>query len=134
MKTETYKGVIESAYGQPLATALKFNGSFDSFTLPDTAKDTAITLVTPDGADAITDAVTFGDIYSLVNNKRKANARQKSMQAALDAAGINKPVVDATPEGLQVAARQMVKMLVATGKSEADATQLAEATLGVKIS
>lgn len=134
MKTEKFKGVIESAYGQPLATALKFEGEFNAFTLPDAAKETAVTFSTPDGADAITDVVSYGDLYSLVNNKRKANARQKSMQAALDAAGINKPVVDATPEGLQVAARQMVKMLVATGKSEADATQLAEATLGVKIS
>lgn len=117
MKSETFKGTIESAYGNPLATALKFEGSFDAYE-------------TYEEAQTANDLPSRDEQVAFVNNKRKANARQKSMQAALDAAGISKP----TLEDPQVQLRTMIKVLVASGRSDAEATQLAEATLGVSLS
>ena len=116
MKTETFKGTIESAYGQPLDSPLKFDGSFQAYESYDEAK-TANDLPNQDEQLAFT------------NNKRKANARQKSMQAALDAAGINKP----TLEDPQFQLKSMIKILVTAGRSEEAARQLAETTLGVKL-
>ena len=129
MKTEKFKGEIESAYGKPLAEKLKFNGEYEAFTIPDSAKETTLTITTPDGADVITDAVTFGMVYDAVNNKRKAKARQKAMNAALDEAGIEKP----TMEDPQVQLQTIIKALVASGRSKDEATTLAETTLGVKV-
>lgn len=116
MKTETYKGTIESAYGSPLATALRFEGSFEAYA---------------DFDEMVTaqDGLSRDEQVAAVNNKRKANARQKSMQAALDAAGISKP----TLEDPQVQLKTIIKALVASGRSDAEATQIAESTLGVKL-
>jgi hypothetical protein len=116
MKAETFKGTIESAYGSPLATPLSFSGSFDAYE-------------SYDEASTANDLPSRDEQLAFVNNKRKANARQKAMQTALDAAGINKPTLDDP----QVQLKTIIKALVASGKSEADATQIAEATLGVKL-
>lgn len=120
MKTEKFKGTIESAYGSPLATALKFDGEFEAY-------------ADYDEAAAANDLPSRDEQVTFVNNRRKANARQKSMQAALDAAGVAKPVADETPEGKIVAGRVMVKQLVATGFTEANARQLIETTLGISL-
>jgi hypothetical protein len=116
MKSETFKGTIESAYGNPLPEALKFSGAFDAY---ETYEEVA----------AANDLPKNSEILDFVNNKRKANARQKSMQEVLTAAGINKP----TLEDPQFQLKSMIKILVTAGRSEAEATQLAEATLGVKL-
>lgn len=116
MKSETFKGTIESAYGNPLATALKFEGSFDAYE-------------SYDEAATANDLPSRDEQLAFTNNKRKANARQKSMQAALDTAGISKP----TLEDPQVQLKTIIKALVASGRSESEATQLAETTLGVKL-
>lgn len=116
MKSETFKGTIESAYGNPLATALKFEGSFDAYE-------------SYDEAATANDLPSRDEQLAFTNNKRKANARQKAMTEVLTAAGINKP----TLEDPQFQLKSMIKILVTAGRSEAEATQLAEATLGVKL-
>ena len=116
MKTETFKGTIESAYGNPLPSALKFEGTYQAFT-------------TYEEAQAENELPSKDEVVAFINNKRKANERQKSMQAALDAAGITKP----TLEDPQFQLKSMIKILVSAGRSEAEATQLAEATLNVKL-
>lgn len=116
MKTETFSGTIESAYGSTLPSAVKFNGDFQAYE-------------TYEEAQSAQDLPSRDEQLALINNKRKANARQKSMQAALDAAGISKP----TLEDPQVQLKTIIKALVASGKDEATATQIAEVTLGVKL-
>ena len=116
MKSETFKGTIESAYGNPLPSALKFEGSFEAYE-------------SYDEASTANDLPSRDEQLAFVNNKRKANARQKSMQSALDAAGITKP----TLEDPQFQLKSMIKILVTAGRSEEAATQLAESTLGVKL-
>lgn len=116
MKTEKFSGTIESAYGSQLDTALKFEGTFEAYESVDEVK-------------AGNDFPNNDEILAFVNNKRKANARQKSMTETLTAAGINKPTLDDP----QVQLATIIKALVASGKSKDDATKLAEATLGVKL-
>lgn len=130
MKTETFKGSMENAYGKTLPQKLDFSGSFEAYTLPDSVKDTTITFDTPEGADSFgkDDVVTYGELYAFVNGKRKAAARQKAMNAVLEANGIEKP----TLEDPQVQLATIIKALVAGGRSKEAAITLAETTLGVK--
>lgn len=115
MKTETFKGTIENAYGQPLEKALAFSGDFEKL-----EKGDEIPAKEQPDAD---------EILTYVNSKRKANARQKAMQAVLDAAGIEKPTLENNVD-LQV--KTMVKSLVASGKyNEEQATQFAKTALGL---
>jgi len=111
-KTTTFKGVIENAYGAQLPTPIKYEGEFEE-------------LVKGDEIPA-KEAPDADELLAYVNNKRKANARQKSMQAALTASGIEKP----TLEDPKVQFSQMVKILVTAGKSEDVAKQMANASLG----
>lgn len=129
MFNEKFKGTIESAYGQTLQTPLKFEGSFDAFGVEKPTSDA-------DHAAAIEEIKAKNefpkdeDIVNFVNNKRKANARQKSMQAAMDAAGIVKPTLE-TDEQLQL--RTIYKALVASGKyTDEKAKEIASTTLGVQ--
>ncbi len=55
------------------------------------------------------------------------------MKSVLDDAGIKKPVVDDTADGLIVAAKILYKNLLAVGKSESVAKQVAETTYGVTL-
>ena len=117
MKVETFSGTIESAYGNPVSPALKFNGSFEAYESVDAVRS---------GNDYPNDE----EILSFVNNKRKANARQKAMQVALDTAGYVKPTLESD---VQLQLRTLIKVYVASGKSEAEAQQIAETTLGQKL-
>lgn len=93
MKTETFKGTVESAYGNKLPTPVKFSGSFEAYVMPDGKGKEKIAIPVVEGADTIADGdvPTVADLYAYVNGLNKANARQKSMTAALDEAGITKP-------------------------------------------
>lgn len=115
MNTETFKGTIESAYGSPI-TPLKFNGEYDAFETLDEVREAG-------------ELPKDSEILEFVNNKRKANARQKKMTEVLTANGINKP----TLEDPQFQLKSMIKILVATGKTEDVARQIAETTLGVSL-
>jgi hypothetical protein len=67
------------------------------------------------------------EIVNQVNANRKANERQKLMKAALDAAGIQKPTLEDPAEQY----KQMVKILVLSGKDNATAEKIARASLGL---
>lgn len=116
MQTETFKGTVESAYGNTLPEAIKFSGSYEKY-------------------ESMAEAKTANDVLSdeeqltVINNKRKANARAKATTAALEVAGISKP----TLEDPQVQLKQMIKILVMSGKSESDAQKFAESALGVTL-
>jgi len=123
---ENFDGVIENAYGRPLSknrfkdgseavTAIKYSASYEKLEkYEDIPKDEM-----PDEKD----------ILATVNNARKANARQKAMQSALDKAGVIKPTLEDDTE-LQIAS--IVKSLVAAKKyDEEGARVVAKQMLGV---
>jgi hypothetical protein len=115
MKTETFKGTIESAYGRTLPNKLTFSGEFEAYE-------------TVDELRAANKYPSDDDIVSFVNAKEKSNARQKAMNETLNAAGIEKPTMDDP----QVQLATIIKALRASGRSEEEAISLAEGTLGVK--
>ncbi|MGV1006918.1 MAG: hypothetical protein ACOYEV_19630 [Candidatus Nanopelagicales bacterium] len=114
MKSETYKGTISQAYGQTLSKSIEFNGSYDAFENIEEVK-------------AKNEFPSDDEIVSFVNARNKANARQKSMTAALDAAGIQKPTLE---NDADLRLKTMVKTLVASGKSQEEAESLAKTLLG----
>ena len=116
MKTEKFSGTIESAYGKPVSPAIKFEGEYSAFESVEEVR-------TKNEYPSDDEVVTF------VNNKKKANARQKAMQAALDAAGYEKPTLETDP---QLQLRTLYKVFIASGKSETEARALASSTLGVE--
>ncbi len=118
-ETVKFDGEIANAFGRKLEKTIKYETTFEKLLTFDAIPDD--------------EQLSQKDILAAVNEARKANARQKAMAKALDDAGVKKPVVDASPDGLVEAARQMVKMLVLTGKDEATATQIANATLGTSL-
>jgi len=118
-ETTTVEGTIENAFGRKLDKPLNYKGEYRKLLSFDAIPDN--------------ERLSEKDILGVVNEARKANARQKAMAESLEDAGIKKPVVGPSAEGLIEAARVMVKTLVATGKSESDAIQLAETMLGVKL-
>jgi hypothetical protein len=67
------------------------------------------------------------EIVTFVNARRKASARQKAMQAAVDAAGIVKPTLE---NDAQLRLKNIAKSLVAGGKSEAEAREIASTITG----
>jgi hypothetical protein len=72
MKTETFSGTIENAYGNKLPESVPFSGSFDSYENPAEVKSAG-------------DWPSESDIVEMVNAKRKATERAKATQKALDA-------------------------------------------------
>jgi len=114
MKTETFKGTVAQAYGQTLPTAIAFEGTYGAFENISEVREK-------------NEYPTDDEIVSFVNARNKANARQKAMTAALDAAGVVKPTLENDKD---FAIRNMVKILVAQGKSQSEAEQLAQTLLG----
>jgi hypothetical protein len=113
MKTEKFAGTIENAYGKAVTPALRFEGEFSAFETIEELREK-------------NEYPSDDEVIALVNNKRKANARQKSMQSALDAAGYEKPTLE---NDRQLQVKTLVKVFLAAGKSEAEAIKLAESTL-----
>ena len=113
MKNERLSGTIENAYGKALKTPVKYDGPVSLYEKPEEVKEA-------------NDWPSNDEIVNYVNANRKANERQKSMKAALDAAGIQKPTLEDPEEQF----KQMVKILTTAGKDEATAKQIANATLG----
>ena len=114
-KTVEFDGTIENAFGLALETAVPYEGTYvhilDNASIPSDEQPSA------------------EDILALVNNRRKANARQSAMNKALSDAGIEKPTLKDSVD-LQIAT--LVKALVASGKYDKDgATKQAKAMLGI---
>lgn len=113
MKNETFEGVMENAYGKPLPTPIKFAGDYPAF----------------EGIVEVREANAYpkdAEIVDFVNNRAKANARQKAMQAALDAAGIVRPTLE---NDSQLRLKKMYDILVANGSSHDEARAIAASTL-----
>lgn len=114
METIKFRGVMENAFGQKLEKPLSFEGEYEAYTSFDEIPEK--------------EKPSEDEILTFVNNKTKANARQKSMNDVLKANGIEKPTLKDSPE-LQIAT--MAKVLMASGKYSADqAEQIAKQTLG----
>lgn len=116
MKTMTFEAVAESAYGKKLASPIKYSGEYEAYLNMTEIMDK-------------NDFPKDQEIVDFRNTQRKANARQKALQTALDAAGIIKPTLE---NDEQMRLQNMFKILVAAGKSEAEAKAIAAATLGVE--
>lgn len=126
VKTVVFDGVIESAYGSKLADARFKPGSTPVTSLAYVASFEELTSYDAIPAKELPDK---DDILSVVNQARKANARQKAMQKALDDAGVIKPTL-ADDVNLQLAT--MVKAMVASKKyTEETATAAAKTILGL---
>ncbi len=116
MKTTTFKGTVESAYGKTLPKSVAFEGSFEAYETIAEVK-------------AAKDEPTDEEIVDFRNAQRKANARSKSTTDALTAAGYEKPKADDP----QVILANMIKQLKLSGKDEVTATSLAENLLGYAV-
>lgn len=125
-KVVTVAGTIENAYGRkldankfkegkPVVKELKYSDTYEEYTdYSQVPKD---------------ERLSEADQLKVVNDARKANARQKAMQKALDDAGVIKPTMEDDDE-LKIAS--IVKGLVASKKyDDAQARQLAKQMLGI---
>ncbi len=111
MKTETFKGTVESAYGKVLPSAVSFSGSYEAFE-------------SYDEVAKANELLSNDDILNAVNAKRKAAARATATTEALQAAGIAKP----DPNSPEVIRANMVKSLMKLHNiSEDVATQILNA-------
>lgn len=116
METKSFEFEVGSGYGQELPTPLKVSASYTHY----------------ESLDEVRSAGAYPsdkDILGFCNAKQKANARSKATAQALDAAGIKKPTLDDP----QFRLREMIKVLVASGRDETEAQQVAESVLGVTL-
>lgn len=122
----TVKGTIENHAGRKLSD-LKFKPGFTPVAevkYSDTYEEYTDYAQVPKD-----EQLTEEDKLKTVNDARKANARQKAMQAALDAAGVIKPTMEDDDE---MKITSIVKGLVASKKyNEVDARILAKQMLGI---
>lgn len=130
MKTEKFSGVIENAHGKPLhelqlkegsavlekGAKLKYDAEYDAF---ENADEVRAKNAWPKDAD----------IVKMVNAQAKANARQKAMTAAQDAAGIIKPTLENDD---QLKLRKMYDIFIAAKNTPAEARAKASAALGIE--
>jgi hypothetical protein len=127
MRTLPFKGSMKSAFNQQLDKELKFHGTYEAFgedkdNYTDADWDAAI--------EEIKKANEFPNneaIVNFVNDKRKANARQIRMNEVLAENGIERPNLE-TSEKFRF--DQMVKVLLASKMSEAEARKTASTVLG----
>jgi len=110
MKTETFSGTVENAYGEKLPTPVRISGSYEAFE-------------TFTEVQAANEVPSNDEIVAVVNAKRKANARAKATVEALDAAGITKP----DPNSPEVLRKTLIRNLMkAKGLEESQASQIVD--------
>lgn len=107
-KTETGKATVATAFGETLPKAIEYTFSY-------------VALENVEQVRQAEEFPTDEDIVEYVNNKRKANARQKALLDALEAAGYKKPSSAMSPWD------KMVKLLTANGRTQSEAEQIATA-------
>jgi len=116
VKTETFKALAETAYGKKLAQSIEYPVEYDAYT-------------------SYAEVVSANDLLSeqetvdTRNTQRKANARQKALQVALDAAGIVKPTIE---NDSQMRLRKMYDLFMANGASSSEARIKASNALGIE--
>jgi hypothetical protein len=113
MKTEKISGTMEKAYGSNLPTPIPYEGTFETYE-------------TVSEVRSANDMPNDEEVVTIRNQQRRNNARQKFMQAALDAAGVKKPTLDTS---LELRVKNIVDSLVANGKSKEKALEIAFAAL-----
>lgn len=113
MKNVTKSATVTTAYGNTLPNPITFSYSYVEYEKGDTIP--ASELPDEDG------------IRSFVNGRLNAAARSKEQASALEAAGVKKP----TLEDPNVQLATMIKVLMAAGRDEATATQIARTALGL---
>lgn len=113
MKTEKISGTMEKAYGSNLPSAIPYEGTFETYE-------------TVSEVRSANDMPNDEEVVTIRNQQRRNNARQKFMQAALDAAGVKKPTLDTS---LELRVKNIVDSLVANGKSREKALEIAFAAL-----
>ena len=112
MKSETFSGTVENAYGEKLPKAVSFKGTYQAYETAAEVKEAK-------------DELNDEEIVSVRNAQRKANARQKAMTEALEAAGISKPDPN-SPEQIR---KNLIAGFVKGGVSEDIATRQVDALL-----
>ena len=117
MKTDTFKGSVATAYGRTLPEPIKFDGSVELYESVEELRNSK-------------DWPEDKEILSFVNNSRKAAARAKATQDSLTAAGIEKPTLE---NDVQLQLKTLIKVYRAAGKSDDEAREMAETSLGAKL-
>ena len=115
METKTFDFTVGSAWGQEI-TPIEVSAEYTHYTSLDEVREAG-------------EYPSDKDILGFVNAKSKANARSKATASALDKAGHKKPTLD----DAQFRLKEMIKVLVASGRDAAEAQQVAESVLGVKL-
>lgn len=116
MENKTGKSTATTAYGTKLETPIAYEFSYQAYSNIDEVK-------------AANDLLTDEEVVKVRNTERLSNARQKALQAALDAAGIVKPTIENDD---QLRLREMFKVLMASKRYTEDAArELAANTLGL---
>jgi hypothetical protein len=116
MKRETFEAVAESAYGKKLETPIKYAGTFEAY-------------------ESFSEVVSANDllkekeVVDFRNTQKKANARQKALQAALDAAGIVKPTLENDD---QLKLKKMYEIFIAAKNTHDEARTKAAAALNLE--
>lgn len=122
MENKTGTSVATTAYGKKLDAPISYDYSWAAY---------------GNGPELVAakDELTLDEQVKVRNTERQNNARQKALQAALDAAGIVRPTAENDP---QIGLRDMFKTLQ-TAKlpdgsrryTDAQAREIAATTLGV---
>jgi hypothetical protein len=115
MKPEKISGTMEKAYGSALPSPIAYEGTFDVYENVSEVR-------------SANDMPNDEEVVTIRNQQRRNNARQKFMQAALDAAGIKKPTLESSVE---LRLKNIVDSLVANGKSREKALEIAYAALDI---
>lgn len=116
MKTVTFKATTETAYGKPLSEPIPYEGTYQAFTSLQEVRD-------------VGEYPSNDEIVTMVNNKRKAAARSKALNAALEAAGYEKPTME---NDVTLQLKTLYKVYIAAKKPHDEARALAASTLGVE--
>lgn len=116
MKATKFSGVIENAYGKKLETPITFDAEYDAYE-------------NHDEVVAEKDELKPQEVVDFRNAQKKANARQKAMQVALDAANIVKPTLE---NDEQLRLRKMYDIFIANGSAHDEARKNAAAALNLK--
>ena len=116
MKTTKFSGVIENAYGKKLDAPISFEAEYEAF--ENKAEVEAAGAMLKDE-----------EIVDFRNAQAKANARQKAMQVALDAAKIVKPTLENDPD---LRLRKMYDIFIANGSTHDEARENAATALNLK--
>lgn len=117
MENKTGTATAKTAYGKTLDSAITYDYKYSVYA--DIAE-----------VKAANDLLTDDEIVKVRNTERQANARQKALTAALDAAGIVKPTLE-NSEQLQL--QTVFKALMASKRyTEEAARALASQTIGVE--